>query len=267
MGQSAAEHATDAGVDDVEIMVPESEVDMNAELGGEVGVELSFAVPAVVAHASIGGLGAYGISQFADADIETGIDTQAAVEDAQIDIDVAIDLGAHHESATRLGVGSEHLLRCLAGLLGLVDISTLHAALALAVEEVGDVGGDGRQFAVVGQLVADAEVHVGPYLDADDARVEVDEGELAALLEVRFTEVDVPSALIQFLAVLHEGDLQVEADAGADAGVLGLEVLGLVLLLLRFAGALAGFYAHGIRQSGLGTLDGFLVLGIEFGEV
>ena len=76
----------------------------------------------------------------------------------------------------------------------------------------------------------------------------------------------MPSALIQFLAVLHEGDLQVEADAGADAGVLGLEVLGLVLLLLRFAGALSGFYAHGILQSRLDSADCLLVVGVQLLE-
>ena len=169
VGQSAAEHTADAGVDDVEVMVPETEVDMNTELGSQVGVELSLAVPSVVSHASVGSLGAYGISQFADADVEACIDTQAAVEDTQVDIDVAVDLGTHHESASRSGVGSEHLLRGLARLLCLVDVGTFHAALALAVEEVGDVGRYGRQLAVVGQFVADAEVHVGSYLDADDA--------------------------------------------------------------------------------------------------
>ena len=129
------EHASDAGIHDVEVFLEESEVDAQAELGVEVSVELTFAIPSVpswlAAQVRTGGVG----GKFLQTHVESCGGAHVAVEDAEVNIHIAIDLRTEHHTAA--GVGLEVLQGAGTCPCGFAHVVAHHAAsFRTSVEEV-----------------------------------------------------------------------------------------------------------------------------------
>ena len=208
-------------------------MDVHTQLGTEVGVELAHGVPPLVAHGGAG-VDAEGVVAVVDEGcIEASDGLQFAVDEAEVELDEAPCAGSYHDASVA-GTGVEELAGSgLTAALGLAEVGA-HVGLVglVAAEELGNLLGDGRQHAAVGQFVADAEVGVGADVHLDDCGVELQELEEAALVLGRFADVQMPLGRGVFLSVLGPSDLQFEADPGLQ----GRDAAILLLLFLLFFG-------------------------------
>ena len=208
IGKSQPEHTTDTGIDDVNLLLPETKIDMDTKLGIEVSIELAFCIPAIESRCPWN-VHTLGVSDIADADIESGQGTDVTIEQSEVNIDISPCRSTHHHTAIHLCL--EVFEGCRAGIVGLADISTLHTTtLGRAIEELTDFLRNRWQLAVTRQLVTYAEVGIGSDVHTHHLRLEVNQDELASQVFIGLSQVEVPFGLVQFLSLLLHGDAEVE---------------------------------------------------------
>ena len=193
--------------------------------------------------------------------------TEAAVEESEVEVDVAVGRGTEHDAATR-GCLVQHLFHgLLAGHVGLALAGALHAFTnGFAVEELPYFIRYIGQLSVVRQFIADTQVGVGTDIYTDHGRLEVDEGESAALLlAFRITQIEVPPHGRTFLALLLHGDTEVKSHLSTRlefSRLLGFSFipLGLAVVIANLVGQAALHVLHQL----VAFLLQFVELSLEF---
>ena len=191
---TALQHAADASVDKVDFLLEESKVDAQAEFCIKVSIELTFAIPAIAARTARQVHAHHLAAKVAHRDVETGFCTEVAVEQAQIDRDVAPNRCSEHHTARhfRGSVLEEQVFCLLTSVFGSLDVITIYAALRSSIEELTNLFGDRRQCAIAWQFVAEAEVGVGTHAHRYNLALEIDKNKLASLRFLRLAEIYVP---------------------------------------------------------------------------
>ena len=236
VGQTEFQYAADAGIEDFNFLVDErADVDVDAEVCSQIGVELAHGIPPLVTHGRAR-IDAEGVVAVVDeCRVEAGDGIDAAIEESEVYIDVAPGGGTHHD-ASLAGVRVEELPGggCAAA-VGLADVRT-HVGLVglVAAEELRDLRGDGWQLAAVGQLVAEAEVGVGADIDFHKCAVVLQELDEAALVLGGLADVEVPLRGLVGLFVFDPRDLELQVDLGLQCRDAALLLLVLLLLVAEF---------------------------------
>ena len=123
--KSQPEHATDTGINDVNLLVPETEIDVDTELGIEVSIELAFSIPTIESRCPRN-VHTLGVSNLADADIESGQGADVTIEQSEVNIDISPCRSTHHHTAIHLCL--EVFEGCRSGIVSLAYLCTLHTA-------------------------------------------------------------------------------------------------------------------------------------------
>ena len=158
VGQAQLEHAADTGIEQFYLRVDEAaDLDVQAQLGRQVGIDLAHGIPAVLAHRRAG-VDADGIRAVVDErGVESGHALEAAVEQSEVETDVAPCAGADHDAAVDVALLQQVLHGLRARALRLLQVG-VHVGVGVLVsaEELLYLLRDGGQGAVVGQLIAEA---------------------------------------------------------------------------------------------------------------
>ena len=208
IGHTTFQHTANARIEEIQLLLEEAEVDFQAKLGIEVGIELSLAIPTVdtrslaKVHTRIVAL------EVTDRDVEARRRTHVAIEEAEVHIYITPYRGTEHHATTGLRIGQEVVARLGAGVVGLRDVVALHTTLLSTVEEPSYLFGYRGQLPVIGQLIAQTEVGVGTDGHRNDFRFKVDERKLTTLVVVGLTKVEVPLGRTTWLLV---ADIKIKA--------------------------------------------------------
>ena len=192
IGHTTFQHATNARIEEIQLLLEKAEVDPQSKFGIEVGIELSLAIPTIdtwllfKVHTLIVAL------KVTDGNVEARRRTHISVEEAEIHLDIAPYRSTEHHTATGLRIGQEVGARLGAGIIGFRDIVALHTTLTSTIKESSHLLWYRGQLAVVGQLVTQTEIGVGTDGYRDNFCFEVDERKLTTLVVVGLTKVEVP---------------------------------------------------------------------------